>query len=454
MTAVAGDVGTDGLGLDDDARQVLSICDIVIHSAATVSFDSPLDSAVEVNLLGPSRVAAAVVQARADAAEDGRVGPAHFIPVSTAYVAGTHQGEAPEQLLEDNPYSLDVDWRGEVTAARRLRSDADAESRQPKRLASFAKAARGELGGAGIHLLAERAERLREDWVKKQLVDAGKARAAALGWPDAYAYTKVTGRAGADRPIGRRPPLHHRPTVDHRVGPGRAGPRLDPGLSHGRADHRVLRPGLAQGVPGCARRGHRRHPGGSGGGDHHRRCRRTDPVTTALGLPRGLGRPESLPLRPPGRAGPIVVHRPSRLRLRRPAHRGARMVVPRSRAGATAAAAGWEGDGGGRAHRGNAAGTRAPGRMDGGVGGEAPPGRPGARLRGALRRLRRDRGALSRRPPARAVGSDRPRRAGAVLFRSGRDRLGPVRPRHPSPVGGRARPGAHDAGKVDPTGPR
>jgi fatty acyl-CoA reductase len=193
VSAVAGDVGTDGLGLDDDARQVLSTCDIVIHSAATVSFDSPLDSAVEVNLLGPSRVAAAVVQARADAAEAGRVGPTHFIPVSTAYVAGTHQGEAPEQLLEGNPYSMDVDWRGEVAAARRLRSDADAESRHPNRLVSFTKAARGELGGAGIHLLAERAERLREDWVRKQLVDAGKARAAALGWPDAYAYTKSLG---------------------------------------------------------------------------------------------------------------------------------------------------------------------------------------------------------------------------------------------------------------------
>jgi alcohol-forming fatty acyl-CoA reductase len=193
VSAVAGDVGTDGLGLDDDARLVLSTCDIVIHSAATVSFDSPLDSAVEVNLLGPSRVAAAVVQARADAAEAGQVGPTHFIPVSTAYVAGTHQGEAPEQLLEGNPYSMDVDWRGEVAAARRLRSDADAESRHPNRLVSFTKAARGELGAAGIHLLAERAERLREDWVRKQLVDAGKARAAALGWPDAYAYTKSLG---------------------------------------------------------------------------------------------------------------------------------------------------------------------------------------------------------------------------------------------------------------------
>jgi len=48
----------NGLGLDDAGRAALAGCDIVIHSAATVSFDSPLDSAVEVNLLGPTRIAA------------------------------------------------------------------------------------------------------------------------------------------------------------------------------------------------------------------------------------------------------------------------------------------------------------------------------------------------------------------------------------------------------------
>ena len=37
VTAVAGDVATDGLGLDDEGRQLLSECDIVVHSAATVS---------------------------------------------------------------------------------------------------------------------------------------------------------------------------------------------------------------------------------------------------------------------------------------------------------------------------------------------------------------------------------------------------------------------------------
>ncbi len=72
VTAVAGDVATDGLGLDDDGRRALSECDVVVHSAAAVSFDAPLDTAVEVNLLGPSRVAAAVAAARQQAAREGR----------------------------------------------------------------------------------------------------------------------------------------------------------------------------------------------------------------------------------------------------------------------------------------------------------------------------------------------------------------------------------------------
>jgi HAD superfamily hydrolase (TIGR01490 family) len=207
VSAVAGDVTTDGLGLDDDGMQLLSQCDIVVHSAATVSFDSPLDTAVEVNLLGPSRVAAAVEAARQRAAQQGRTGPIHFLPVSTAYVAGSHQGEAREELLEGNRFSVEVDWRTEVAAARRQRGDLDAESRQPQRLTGFTKDARGELGGAGLHLLAERAERLREDWVKKQMVAVGQARAQSLGWPDAYPYTKALGERALVAQFGATVPL-------------------------------------------------------------------------------------------------------------------------------------------------------------------------------------------------------------------------------------------------------
>ncbi len=190
VVAVAGDVGRDGLGLDDESRQLLASCDVVVHAAATVSFDAPLDQAVEINLLGPSRVAAALGSARA---ESGRTDAVHMIAVSTAYVAGTHQGEAREELIGADRFSLDVDWRAEVAYARRLREDLESESRRASTLAMLAKKAREELGAAGDHLLAARAERLRDEWIKDQLVRAGTARAQSLGWPDAYPFTKALG---------------------------------------------------------------------------------------------------------------------------------------------------------------------------------------------------------------------------------------------------------------------
>mgnify|MGYP000970642913 CR=1 FL=1 len=63
VKVIEGDVGTDGLGLSAEGRELFASCDIVIHSAATVSFDSPLDLAVEVNLMGTIHVIEAFVPA-------------------------------------------------------------------------------------------------------------------------------------------------------------------------------------------------------------------------------------------------------------------------------------------------------------------------------------------------------------------------------------------------------
>jgi HAD superfamily hydrolase (TIGR01490 family) len=189
LIAVAGDVGVDGLGLDDAGRELLAGCRAVIHAAATVSFDAPLDAAAEVNLMGPARVARTMAEA---AAASGRPVP-HLVAVSTAYVAGTRRGEVAETLLPETPFATEVDWREEVRAARRARHDSDAVSREPARLARFTKQARRELGAAGTPLLAERAERIRQSWVQERLVEAGRARAQGLGWPDSYAYTKALG---------------------------------------------------------------------------------------------------------------------------------------------------------------------------------------------------------------------------------------------------------------------
>ena len=109
VQVIEGDVGTDGLGLTADGREVLATCDVVIHSAATVSFDSPLDLAVEVNLMGPTRIARTLT--------DLGVTP-HLVAVSTCYVAGNRRGAAPEIPVDESPFWIsDIDWRSIVRPA-------------------------------------------------------------------------------------------------------------------------------------------------------------------------------------------------------------------------------------------------------------------------------------------------------------------------------------------------
>ena len=204
VQVISGDVGTDGLGLDDSGRAVLASCDIVIHSAATVSFDSPIDLAVEVNLLGPSRIAQTLTELG--------VAP-HLVAVSTCYVAGNRRGSAPEIRVDESPFWIDVEWKREVESARRVRADAEAESRTPPMLRGFMSDARNELGAAGGPLLADKTEQLRKEWVKTQLVDAGRARASSLGWPDAYAMTKALGERALGENRGDIPVSIVRPAI-------------------------------------------------------------------------------------------------------------------------------------------------------------------------------------------------------------------------------------------------
>jgi HAD superfamily phosphoserine phosphatase-like hydrolase len=190
VRAVGGDVSTDGLGLNDADRELFASVDVVIHSAAAVAFDSPLDSAVEINLMGPVRIAQTL--------NDLGITP-HLVAVSTCYVAGNRRGSAPEELVSEGPFDLGLNWRKEVTAARRLRSDLEAASRDPEHLRELRKQAK--------------TEQLRERWVSDQLVEAGRARAASVGWPDAYAYTKALGEQALTETKGPVPVSIVRPSI-------------------------------------------------------------------------------------------------------------------------------------------------------------------------------------------------------------------------------------------------
>src|SRR4029079_11460327 len=75
------------------------------------------------------------------------------------------------------------------------------------------KEARRELGAAGTPLLAEKAEQRRTAWVEDQVGAGGRARAASLGWPDAYAMTKALGEKALGESRGDIPVSIVRPAI-------------------------------------------------------------------------------------------------------------------------------------------------------------------------------------------------------------------------------------------------
>ena len=328
VRAVAGDVGQDGLGLDDEGRDALAGADVVIHSAATVSFDAPLTQAVEINLLGPSRVAAAMAECGSNGAPHrgvdrlrrehapgrGQGGAAQREPASPSTCAGrTRLRSAGACATTSRPSRASPTTS---RSSRRRRGRSRCGRRPPDRLAGR-EAARGvgqRRAGEGGH---------------RPCAVARLARRLPLH--------QGTRGEGARRAVGGQGPHHVRTAFDHRVGAVRTAGRLDPGFPDGGADHHLVRPRPARRVPGRARGHHRRDPGRPGGGGDPRGRGTRAGAREAEGVPRRLRRAEPAPLRTTGREGDGLLPAQPALRRSRPAHQRARVVVPRTRAGAAAA---------------------------------------------------------------------------------------------------------------------
>ena len=167
--------------------------DVVIHCAAAVAFDPPIDEGFQTNLLGALRFYEGVLSSGSTP---------HLLHVSTAYVAGVRKGVIPEATLDHR-----VDWRTEADLALQARADVEAASRKPELLDSFLSKARKEHGRAGPQSVADDAEDRRKSWVTKRLVQYGRARAQTLGWPDNYTFTKAMG----ERAVEELAAEHHAP---------------------------------------------------------------------------------------------------------------------------------------------------------------------------------------------------------------------------------------------------
>ena len=95
VRAVAGDLTSPGLGMDVVERTELAEeVGAVLHCAASISFDLPLEEARAINVEGTREVIGFAREAKAL----GRL--ERFVHVSTAYVAGAYPGTFRERQLD------------------------------------------------------------------------------------------------------------------------------------------------------------------------------------------------------------------------------------------------------------------------------------------------------------------------------------------------------------------
>jgi fatty acyl-CoA reductase len=158
--------------------------DVAFHSAATVSFDPPIDEGFQTNVQGAVNLYRGVLA--------GGSTPS-LVHVSTAYVAGVQKGVIPEGPLDHK-----VDYRLELELALQARRDVEVASRRPEMLSAFLERARKEHSRAGPTTVAEDSEERRQRWVTKRLVEYGRMRARSLGWPDVYTFTKALGERAVE----------------------------------------------------------------------------------------------------------------------------------------------------------------------------------------------------------------------------------------------------------------
>lgn len=155
VSCFAADITLPQLGLSaQDRERLQGRIALVIHSAASVDFDEPIDEAIDINIEGPLAV-------QTLASEIG----AGFLQISTAYVCGSRSGAIPDTL----------------DSAAVSGTDAAVELQQLRNVVESIYATHGYQRANG----GRQGKRLIMD-----LMTAGRDHANARGWTDIYTYTK------------------------------------------------------------------------------------------------------------------------------------------------------------------------------------------------------------------------------------------------------------------------
>ncbi len=207
IRVLEGDVHAPSLGLgEEDLAELSREVDVVIHSAASVIFDAPLDAAVDSNVRGTLGLL--------KLARTWEKRPL-FMHISTAYVAGTSKEDAPEAPPDaSSPNGTTLDARQEVLGLEAIVAEVDEASQERSLLRRFETEAQRELGMVGEEEeVAERVDQLRRAWMRERLVERGTQRARELGWNDVYTFTKSLAERMVVAERGETPLVILRPAI-------------------------------------------------------------------------------------------------------------------------------------------------------------------------------------------------------------------------------------------------
>ncbi|MFB3141362.1 MAG: AMP-binding protein [Acidobacteriota bacterium] len=193
LIAVSGDISQEGLGIDEALRiRLQEEVDIVINSAAAVSFDAPLNEALAANVLSAGRIAEFASACK----------KAILVHVSTAYVNGANSYSVPETVHHAissseteplHPKGKFTDVAREVEHIRKMISQVEESSRDPKVREGLLKELRKPRRRGKGMTRAVKLESLRRKWVQSRLTEEGMKWARQRGWNDTYTYTKALG---------------------------------------------------------------------------------------------------------------------------------------------------------------------------------------------------------------------------------------------------------------------
>ncbi len=195
VTPIAGDVSLPLCGTTQELREsIRGEIAAVVNVAGVVDFAPPLDEALQVNAFGVQNLVAL----------SRELGSCPVLHTSTCFTAGSRTGPIEELDPREIPFpraaELEVsDWDPDreiaecldvIEQARHRAGDAFRQSR----FLDEAKANLRERNEpASGPILQEELQKVKRQFVERQLADLGVERAKYWGWPNTYTYTKSIG---------------------------------------------------------------------------------------------------------------------------------------------------------------------------------------------------------------------------------------------------------------------